>query len=321
MGQENKKYKAPGKSDRKGISVMELAEMFPDEEAAVKWFESQIWQDGERCCGHCGCMNTSETKNRKPMPYFCNDCRSYFSCRTGTVMEKSRLPVKKWVWGIYLCTTNLKGVSSMKLHRDLDISQKAAWFMWHRIREAWRQDGVCEFKGPIEADETFIGGKEGLKHKSKKLNAGRGTVGKTPVVGARDRETKQIKTQVVESVNKETLRNFLARVSSPDEQTYLYTDEATVYDSIPDFEHEAVKHSVGEYVRGQAHTQGIESFWSMLKRGYYGTYHKMSKRHLHRYVNEFTGRHNIRDLDTIDQMAVIVSGMIGKRLRYKELIA
>ena len=192
MGQHNETHKGPGKADRDGISVMELAEMFPDEASAVKWFESQIWPDGERCCGKCGGLNTSVVKSGKPMPYRCNDCRSYFSCRTGTVLEQSRIPVKKWVWAIYLCVTSLKGVSSMKLHRDLGVTQKTAWFMFHRLREAWQQGGPG-FTGPIEMDETYMGGLESNKHASKKLRAGRGTVGKTPVMGAKDRETKKVK--------------------------------------------------------------------------------------------------------------------------------
>lgn len=208
-----------------------------------------------------------------------------------------------------------EGLSSMKLHRDLGVTQKTAWFLFHRLREAWQQGGEG-FSGPIEMDETYMGGKESNWHASKKLRAGRGTVGKTAVMGAKDRETKQVTTQVVESVNRETLRNFLARIASPDEQTCVYSDEASVYEGLVDIEQEAAKHSVGVYVRGQAHTNGIESFWSMLKRGYYGTYRKMSVKHLHQYVNEFTGRHNIRDLDTIDQMADVVAGMIGKRLKY-----
>lgn len=112
----DREKQAPGQAIREGISVIQLAEMFPDEESAVRWFESQIWPDGERCCGHCGGSNTTVVKGDKPLPYFCNDCRSNFSCRIGSVMEKSRVSVKKWVWEIYLCVTNLKGVSSSKLH-------------------------------------------------------------------------------------------------------------------------------------------------------------------------------------------------------------
>ena len=123
MGQSDERHMAPGKSDREGISVLQSAGMFPDDASAESWFESQIWPDGERCCRHCVGLNTSVAKSGKPVPYFCNDCMSYFSCRTGTVMAKSRLSVKKWVWGIYLCVTSLKGVSSMKPHRDLGISQ------------------------------------------------------------------------------------------------------------------------------------------------------------------------------------------------------
>lgn len=129
--------KASGRSERKGISLLELMEMFPDEKAACRWFETIRWPDGERFCPRCGCMNSCEVKNRKPMPYWCPDCRSYFSVKTGTTMQRSRLPLRKWVFALHLSTTNLKGVSSMKLHRDLRITQSAAWYMQQRIRAGW----------------------------------------------------------------------------------------------------------------------------------------------------------------------------------------
>ena len=145
---------APGKSDRKGISLMQLTEMFPNEESAVRWFEQIRWPNGERCCGRCRSTNTYEVKNAKPMPYKCRDCGSYFSVRTGSMMESSRLPLRKWAFAVYLYVTNLKGVSSMKLHRDLEITQKTAWFMLHRLREAWNESGLEKFIGPVKADET-----------------------------------------------------------------------------------------------------------------------------------------------------------------------
>ena len=149
----------PGKSHRQGISLIELTEMFPTEESAIKWFEAVRWPTGQRCCGHCGSTNTREVKNAKPMPYWCTDCRSYFSVRTGTNIENSRLPLRKWVFAIYLFVTHLKGVSSMKLHRDLGVTQKTAWFMLHRLRESWGNTGLDKFTIPVEVDETYIGGK------------------------------------------------------------------------------------------------------------------------------------------------------------------
>ena len=134
-------YKSPGKAHREGMTLVQLLETFPDEATATKWFEDVVWS-GERCCGKCGSMNTRPVPKAKPMPYWCPDCRSYFSVRTGTPMARSNVPLRKWAIAIYLCLTSLKSVSSMKLHRDIGVSQSAAWFMLHRIREAcrWRQE-------------------------------------------------------------------------------------------------------------------------------------------------------------------------------------
>ncbi|MCY3659654.1 MAG: IS1595 family transposase [Caldilineaceae bacterium] len=147
--------KAPGKAFRKGITLMELAEMFPDEESAQRWFEERFWPNG-RCCGHCGSTNTKEASHAK-MPYWCTDCRSYFSIKTGTLLEYTQLPLRKWVFAIYLHVTSLKGISSMKLHRDIGVAQKTAWHMLQRIRKAFDDSGP--FDGPVDVDESYFGGK------------------------------------------------------------------------------------------------------------------------------------------------------------------
>lgn len=317
MRKRKKKKKAPGKYYRKGISVMELADLFPDEETAVKWFESIYWPE-ERCCGHCGSTKTKETPKRKPMPYWCSDCRRYFSVRTGTVLQNSRLPLRKWAYAVYLYVTNLKGISSMRLKRELNVNQKTAWYMLARLRKSWDESGLEELVGPVEVDEVYMGGKRKNMPKAKRARMeGRGPVGKTAVAGIKDRTSNQVSARVVENTKSETMSRFIMEHVKPGAK--IYTDDALTYYSLPN--HETVKHSVAEYVRGNAHTNGIESFWSMLKRAHTGTFHKMSSKHLHRYVAEFAKRHNIRELDTIDQMRHIVAGLVGRRLMFRDLVA
>ena len=319
--------KAPGKAHRKGLTLMEVADMFRDENAARKWIEQEFWPHGP-FCPKCGSFNVQANIRHKTATHRCRDCTSgttktFFTLRTGTVMERTRLPYRHWAVAMYLFTTNLKGVSSMKLHRELGITQKSAWFMLHRLRKAAEATHPELFSGPVEADEVAIGGKRKNMSNAKRRElaaqgAGRGSVGKTIVAGVKDRPTKHVHAQVVESTDKPTLQSFV--MENTKEDATVYTDEAIAYEGIPRH-HEAVRHSTREYVRGQVHTNGIESFWSMLRRGYIGTYHKMSPKHLNRYVAEFAGRHNDRDSDTIDQMGNLVRGMARKRLTYDELIA
>ena len=198
---------------------------------------------------------------------------------------------------------------------------ETAWFMQHRLREVWKQEHSEPFDGPAEADETFFGGKRQNMSKDKRKalkGAGTGYVGKTIVAGIKDRATNRISAAVVPDTTAKTLSAFVESRTKPD--ATVYTDEHSAYTYMRR-PHESVRHGAGEYVRGDAHTQGIESFWAMLKRAHKGTFHKISPKHLQRYVTEFAGKHGIRDRNTIDQMQAMVAGMVGKRLLYTDLIA
>ena len=309
------KQQGPGKHYRKGITLTEVIRRFDTEEKAEAWFVAQRWPSGI-ACPLCGSIRISIVANRKPQPFRCKDCRKHFSVKTGSLLHSSNISLRDWAVAFYLFNTSLKGVSSMKLHRDLGIGQKAAWYMGQRIREMWNP--VAErFAGPTEVDETFVGGKEGNKHASKKLNAGRGTVGKAAVVGIKDRKTNKVKTRVVPSTDGPTLRSFVHM--NTNFTAKVYSDEAGAYQGL-NREHEAVAHGAGEYVKGQAHTNGVESHWALFKRGLQGTYHHVSVKHLGRYSNEFEGRHNTRQMDTENQMEAMVVGASGKRMTYEGLI-
>ena len=309
---------SPGRSYRNGLDLFQLLAMFPDEGSAERWFEATLWQ-GTRCCGHCGSTRTRNVPNAKPMPYWCSDCRHYFSVRTGTSIARSNVALRKWAIAVYLCLTSLKSVSSMKLHRDIGVSQKTAWFMLMRIREAWAVETDAPYSGPVEADETYVGGRRANMSRARREELeGRGPVGMTAVAGLRDRSTNRVAATVVRSTDAETLQGFVTENTEPD--ATIYTDESAAYRGLPRA-HETVRHSAGEYIRGQASINGMESFWSMLKRAHKGTFHKISPKHLNRYVKEFAGRHNIRELGTLAQMRNTVARLIGRNLLYRNLVA
>lgn len=312
------RHKAPGKSDRKGLSIFELQEMFPNEESARKWWEAIIWPNGNRFCPDCGSTKTRETPKER-MPYRCSDCKQYFSVKKATVMRGSPLPLLKWTYAVYLDVSSLKGVASMKLHRDLKITQKTAWYMQQRIREAFAEQGPKVWmEGPVEVDESFFGGKRhNMNLQRRKQFTGRGKQGKTAVAAVKDRKTNHVVAKVVDRIDRPTLHEFVGEHVAP--LTRVFTDDWPAYRGIPN--HAAVKHSAGQYVDGQIHTNGVESFWSMLKRAYKGTFHHLSPKHLQRYVNEFAGRHNIREMDTAVQMAFVARRLMGKRLPYAKLIS
>ena len=303
------------------LDLVSLLEAFPDEESATRWFEEQLWPSG-RVCSHCGGTRTKEVPNADPMPYWCPDCREYFSIRTGTPMHRSKIPRRKWVIALFLEAMSPKGIASTRLAEAIGISQKSAWFMLHRIREGFAGaiDGG-EFSGPVEVDETSVGGRrKNLSNKQRRAlwRAGiKGPVDQSTVVGMVDRETKRVRAERIETADRATLHGFICENTNP--RATVYTDEAPTYKSMPR-NHASVNHSMFEFARGEVSTNSIESFWSIIKRSHKGVFHKFSEKHLDRYLTQFAGKRSLREISTEAQMERVASGFSGRRLTYGTLV-
>lgn len=297
--------------------------VFTDETKAREHLEAIRWPDGPYC-PHCGATDRIYRLNggsHRPGLIHCNNCEGSFTVTTGTVMESSHLPLNKWVLAYRLMAASKKGMSAHQLHRSIGVTYKTAWFLWHRIREAMRETAPESLGGEsqtVEADETYVGGKPRKEAGVPKSKRGRGTK-KTPVAALVERKGR-VRARKVDQVDGATLKAAIRE--NVNKGSRIVTDEWPAYRGIgTEFAggHEVVTHSAGEYARDDVHTNTVESYFALLKKGVIGSFHHISKEHLDRYCDEFSFRWNHRDIDDTARATAIVKGGVGKRLTYRPL--
>ncbi len=300
---------------KKYESLYDMLEVFPTEKSCIEHLEHLRWPRGI-ICQWCGLSGKFYHIKRRST-YKCCECKREFSVRKNTVFEESPIALRKWFVAAWLMASHRKGLPSTQLAREIHVTQKTAWFMLSRLRAVMGMlnDGNEPMDG--EVDETYFGGKEKNKHADKKLRAGRGPVGKQPVAGIRARDGR-VTAVPVACVKRSVLHGFIQ--SNVVLGARVYTDEALVYHGLRGYRHKSVKHRSGEYVRGNIHTNGIESFWALLKRGYVGVFHHFSWKHVRRYLHEFCSRWNMMPLGGAQRLNVILESSVGVRLTYEELI-
>jgi transposase-like protein len=296
-------------------SLPQILNHFKSQETCISFLEEQRW-NGKPVCPHCGSRKTYKTTRGHKCAN--SECYKKFTVTVGTVFESSKIKLNIWFAAIYLATAHKKGISSLQLHRDLGVTQKTAWFMLHRIREMLREKGSLILTGETQVDETFVGGKNKNRHADKKIenSQGRSVKDKTPVFGLLNNGT--VKTQVVPDTKAKTLRPIIEKMV--EKGSIVVSDEWLGYTGLSkEYQHEVVKHNEGRFVNNGFHTNSMEGFWSLFKRGIFGIYHYASPKHLGRYTDEFTYRYNTRKLEDKDRFVSSLKSVDG-RLTYKQLI-
>jgi transposase-like protein len=298
-------------------SIFDLLKAFPTEQSCINHLEGLRWVDGivspfDEASKIYKCANNK---------YKCKNTGKYFNVRTNTIFDNTKIPLQKWFLALYVFSSHKKGISSHQLARDISVTQKSAWFLLHRLRYAFDHPNFKATLGNVvEIDEAFMGGEAKNKHSKKKNRNEDGNTlhEKQPILGMRERDG-NVKAIVVVDRNKETILPIIS--NTVDRGATIMTDDYTAYNDLAkDYSHYTVNHSAKEYVNMMAHTNGIENFWSHLKRGIDGIYHWVSKPHLQSYLDEFTLRFNTRKHTTQARFDLILGGVTNKRLTYKELI-
>lgn len=301
---------------RSTISTFQLFEKFPDEESARIYIENRLWKDGV-CCPTCKSTANVTARKGKPGFHMCNRCRLDFTVRTGTIFGRSHVPLHKWLYAMYLLLTARKGISSLQLAKQIGVKQHTAWFLLQRIREACKNNAGM-LKGIVEVDETYIGGRENNRHMYDRIHSPRERSEKGAVIGIRERGGNTF-AKVVKSTGGRELRSVIQENVTAGSR--VLTDDFGSYTALPKegFAHDTVKHIAGEYVRGDVHTNSIESVWAVMKRGVHGVYHQVSKKHLDRYVDEFTFRLNAGKVQrhVMDRLGSLVDAAAGRRITYE----
>ncbi len=296
--------------------------IFHDDAKAREWLEARLWANGPICpkCGVVGEATLMQGKSHRPGLYQCNACREPFTVTVGTLYERSKVPLHKWLAATHLMMASKKGMSALQVGRMLGLSKKTSWFLCHRIRESLREINPAMLGGEgktVEIDESYVGGKEKNKHRNKRTKLGTGGAGKEIVFALVERGGK-VRSHHVPSVNAKTLRPILQ--AQIDATAYVMSDDGGARVGKGFARNATVNHSIGEYVRGDVHTSTIEGFFSIMKRGIHGVYHHVSQRHLKRYLAEFDYRYNERSalgVGDAERMSKSIPGIVGKRLYYK----
>lgn len=298
-------------------TLQEALVYFSNPDVALAFMVKMIWPDGV-VCPHCGGADPTFLKTRRI--WKCKACREQFSIKAGTIMEDSPLGLDKWLAATWLIANAKNGISSYEIHRGIGVTQKTAWFLLQRIRLAMTQGSFKKFAGMVEADETFIGGAARNMHKGKRKAKGSGTIGKAIVAGILERgpECSRVKVNILQSTRRPHVQEFVR--ANVEDGSNVMTDALASYDGLEDkYVHEAVNHAVC-YVRDHVHTNGLENFWSLLKRTLDGTYVAVEPFHLFRYLDEQTFRFNNRKVDDAERFGRVLRSISGKRLTYRQLI-